>query len=164
MPPDWALFIESRERMVIAPTNLGRRKYRKSAKKTDRRILFRPLEEASNFRRIRVSVENWRGTWFNKELSVGERHWILRIRAGLNQVQAAQQLNMARSYYQHLESSKDSPEIFKITDFEWCRIMRRRAGMTQNEVATHLESSRVWVNRMESGIENCDTLLWFWEQ
>lgn len=97
-------------------------------------------------------------------MSIGERYWIDRIRAGLSQNDAASQLKITRSAYQQLEARKDEIRVYKLTDFEWCRIMRRRSGWTQYEVASQMGASRIWVNRMEAGMENCDQLLWFWEQ
>jgi DNA-binding XRE family transcriptional regulator len=155
---------KSRERMATPPTNLGRNKLRKSSSLVRRNIRFKPMEKVTRFRRIQRSFKKWKGNWLNKELSIGERYWIDRIRAGLNQNEAAKQLEISRSAYQQLESRKDEIRTYKITDFEWCRIMRRRVGWTQYEVASQMGSSRIWVNRMEAGMENCDHLLWFWEQ
>lgn len=155
---------KSRKRMVPPSTNLVSDKYRKSDKERDRNVSFQPMEKITRFRGFRSSFKNWKGNWRKEKLSIGERYWIDRIRAGLSQNEAAQQLQMSRSAYQQLEARKDEVKVYRITDFEWCRIMRRRVGRTQYEVASQMGTSRIWVNRMETGQENCDSLLWFWEQ
>ena len=155
---------QSRKRMVSSSPNLVCNKSRKSSSPGNRNISFRPLEKITRFRGIRTSLENWQGNWLKEKLSIGERYWISRIRVGLSQNEAARQLEISRSSYQQLESRKDDLRLFKITDFEWCRIMRRRVGWKQHEVASKMGSSRIWVNRMEAGQESCDPLLWFWEQ
>ncbi len=86
------------------------------------------------------------------------------MRRGEDQHLAADRHNCSRWFYQLKEKSKDDPQLMKITDFEWCRIMRRRTGKSQQEIANEMETTRVWVNRLESGFENCDDLIWYWEQ
>ena len=42
-------------------------------------------------------------------------------------------------------------------------IYRRRAGLRQADIAASLGCSRYWVHRMETGIENADNLILYWE-
>lgn len=151
--------------MDTATRLVGSAKSRKnSGPERNRKERSRPLDKPSRLRGIGRNLKSWAGGWRTEKLTEGERAWIKRIREGLDQHQAAHQLGMSRWQYQALEKSKEDAARMKIADFEWCRIMRRRIGSSQEEVAAKLGTTRVWVHRMENGYENCDPLIWFWEQ
>ena len=73
-------------------------------------------------------------------------------------------LGTTRRRYQDMEKAEGTPKKMWLGPHEWCRVMRWRAGKFQWQVAEDLKLTRSWVNRMEKGLENCDTLLWYWEQ
>ena len=152
--------------MAAAPTPLGSPVPRDSDAPGAHGSGANPLPKlpgAGTFTRV-AALANDPRDWRKVELTLGERHWIKRIRRHQDQHQAAARLGITRWQYQLLERVASHPEVVPITNFEWCRVMRRRAGKLQREVAEELKVHRVWVHKMECGLENCDPLIWYWEQ
>lgn len=156
---------ESGERMVTVSGPLGRKKSRPEDASTASGSGDRVLEKPTQGRRIGENIKAWRGGRRKTPINQGERLWIKRLRLNEDQHQAAKRLEMTRWQYQQLERSKryGSYEM-ELTDFEWCRIMRRRAKMTQAALAKKLGTTKAWVLRMENGYENCTPLIWHWEE
>lgn len=150
---------------VDAVTRLvGSNNTRKRNEDRDIKKRARLLEHPIKLRGIGRNFKNWKGKLRNEKLTEGERFWVERMRNGWDQHIAAQKKDMSRWQYQQKEQSGENIEKMKLAPFEWCRIMRRRVGWSQEEVARKMNTTRVWVHRMENGYENCDPLIWFWEQ
>lgn len=99
--------------------------------------------------------------------SRGERHFIHRKRAGINQRTYAKKLKLPLGTI--ILGEKDAPDV-KLPDVkigrleagERCVLQRRRAGYTQKRVAKELKMCRYWVNQMENGTVDCTPLTSYW--
>lgn len=104
-------------------------------------------------------------------LTEGERLVVWRARQGHSQDEAAYVKGVSRKTYGEWERDarpiprlKKASRIRRLETHERCMLYRRRAGRTQGEVAAELGRSRYWIGQMELGAQDCDELLWYWEQ
>lgn len=101
-------------------------------------------------------------------LTGGERLLLDRRRRGELQSVAAARRGVTRIVYGNMERDrlpvKKPPVITGLKPHERCLLYRRRVGHTQREVAMNMGLCTWWVNLMERGRQNCDKLLWYWEQ
>ena len=102
-----------------------------------------------------------------ERLTDGEHLFISRRREGLSQTAMAEQLGMTRNNYGEIERSENAgfkiKPIRNLKAHEKCVLYRRRCEKTQQDIADELGVSRYWLNRMEVGIEDCTTLVNYWE-
>lgn len=102
-------------------------------------------------------------------LSPGEILYLYRTRREKNQVEMAAYFSCGVDVYRAWEAGVREHDVPILPSepmpylSEYCAILRRRYGFTQRELGMRIGKTRVWVNRMERGLEDCTTLLKFWE-
>lgn len=105
-------------------------------------------------------------------LTYAECLLIVRRREEKTQSEMAEHYGMTRKRYGKIEAGLEDGDIpvpnFKerdLKDFEKCVIYRRRQNnLTQEEVAHKVGITRHWLMMMETGQQNCERLLTFWEE
>lgn len=105
------------------------------------------------------------------DLSLGEMVRLYRRRMGFSRAQLGAELKETKYWVGDVErGTREMPRERitwhgdrNLTGAERCWVMRTRCGRSQAEVAADLGVSRLWVNKMERGLVNADTLIWYWE-
>lgn len=100
---------------------------------------------------------------FLLEVSHGEWLTVKRRRAGLDQLEMAENMGLTRHQYQAKEANQNGKLKRRLQPNEAAFLMRRRSKKSQNVIAKEIGVSRLWVNRMEMGLEDCERLLDFWK-
>lgn len=97
----------------------------------------------------------------------GESLFIARRRAGLNQMEAAEEHGVHVDTYRDWEAdkrTKDQPwkRLGALKIHEVCVLLRRRAGKTQRQLSASMGCTRLWIVQMETGEAPADRLREYW--
>jgi hypothetical protein len=102
------------------------------------------------------------------EPTSAENLLLWRRRRGLNQVEAAAEMDVPVDRYRAWEAG-DHPSkpphryLGKLRVYELCFLLRRRKGLLQRELAKALGCTRLWVIRMEEGTAPAARLIEYWK-
>ena len=109
-----------------------------------------------------------RGALRVSELSKGERLFLQRIRQGLTQEQAADQMGVKPHLYKLWEQDrgKHAPKIKidRLAPHERMRIYRRRSGLSMVDLEFRVGCTRYWIWKMETGRAPVTRLQMYWEK
>lgn len=101
------------------------------------------------------------------DLTLAERVFLYRRRAGLTQAEAAEEAGVSVYQYRALErGEREDPvsvPLGRLRPHERCVILRRRAGLTIDRFAQLVRLSRWWVVQMERGAKAPDALVELWK-
>lgn len=102
-----------------------------------------------------------------KDLTRGEKAYIIRCRRKLTQEQMAVGLGVCIAEYRAMERDEEGTTapyygVGKLEPFEVCAALRRRQGINKEELALEIGVSPYWLGRMESGMASAATLAIFW--
>jgi len=99
------------------------------------------------------------------DLTKGEVQFLQRRRRGHSIQKEAEHRHLTMQQIRDMESSQArSAGKLKLTDVEYCVVLRKRTGLTQQQVADALGVSRYWVMLMENEKAPINRLLQYWEK
>lgn len=108
-----------------------------------------------------------------KDLSVGERLFLIRKRSGETMAAASDAFDVSLNLYRKWERDEAVPDpehgvtkaflsLGRLTKEERYLVQRRRSGLTMREIASHLGCCPWWVRRMELGEADDGPLAEYW--
>lgn len=98
-------------------------------------------------------------------LTKGEVQMLQRRRRGLSITKDAAVRGLTVSQVRDMEANEgQSKRPPKLTDVEYCVVLRRRTRLTQQQVADALGVSRYWVMLMENEKAPIERLVEYWEK